>query len=241
MCKRSLIQMFPTHSVRCFALAVFFFMGWNMNSHAVVLLNLSPAATDAEVLTDNLDNRSTTQNFAEDFSFLDSVSLTGMSIYMREEVATLGQSVTVRIYQDAFGVPGTKLHDFTELVAVIDTADSVGNLERVHADFTTAISIEADTTYWIGMSGTGTPTFSLAGLGDVGGSSSPYDDRTMAQFSNESFNFIGGTAAGDMPFRLEGTIIPEPGSVALVMGLASAIGVLAFRRRPVRGWSSRSE
>mgnify|MGYP002621795311 CR=1 FL=1 len=196
-------------------------VGLSVDARAAILLDQSPATTGAAILSDGLDNRSISQNFAEDFSFGTAVSLTGMDIYMAEDVATVGQSVTIRLYEDASGIPGTKLSDFTETVSTIDLIGAVGTNERVHADFTIPLLLEADTTYWIGMSGTGVTTFSLTGLGDV--VDAPYDDRTMAQFTAESFSFISGTGTGDMAFRLEGIIVPEPTSAALM-----ALGCLAL-------------
>jgi hypothetical protein len=202
-----------------------------VQTEGAILLNQSPLHTDASVLSANLDNRSETQNFAEDFSFVDAVVLSGMSIYMREDVASLGQSVTIRVYEDALGIPGTKIHDFTETVDLIDTEEAADGLERVHADFTTTFALEANTTYWIGMSGTGAPVFSLAGLGDVDGTSSPFDDRTMAQFTGTGFNFISGSATGDMAFRLEGVVIPEPRTSPVLVGLLVLMSMASRRRR----------
>lgn len=197
---------------------------------AIVLLDQSPATTGATILSDKLDNRSTSQNFAEDFSFATAVKITGMDIYMNEDTPELGDSVTIRLYEDLAGIPGTKLSDFTETVSVIDLVGAVGTTVRVHTDFSVPLELEPDTVYWIGMSGTGNSnTFQLAGLGEVGGGD-PVDDFTMAQFTDESFNFISGTGTGDMAFRLEGTVVPEPATLMLVLLGLSGLALVKQRR-----------
>ncbi|NBC10404.1 MAG: hypothetical protein GVY24_01540 [Planctomycetes bacterium] len=203
-------------------------------AYAEVLLDRSPAAAGVPVTGGGLDNRSTTQNFAEDFRLDTAASVTGMAIYMDADLATLGQSVTVRWYAEAPGVPGTKLADFTSTVSDLDTITATNTasltieLDRVFAAFDTPLALDADTTYWIGMSGTGNAdTFSLAGLDD-------FDDSTMAQFTDTTFGFISGSASGDMAFQLEGMFVPEPGAAALLLPwvvLARRPGTRDPRRR----------
>jgi hypothetical protein len=194
-------------------------------THAAVLLDQSPATTDAAILTDNLDNRAGGQNFAEDFSFASAVSLEGMDIYMKSGIASVGQSVTIRVFEDVAGVPGSKLFDFTETIDSIDSTGASATTERIYAEFTTPLSLDAGVTYWIGMSGT-TETLKLAGLGDVSGTTSPYDDSVMAQYSDEALVSVSGFGSGDMAFRLHG-VVPEPASIAILAGL----GLVTHRRR----------
>jgi hypothetical protein len=186
----------------------------SQSQHASILLDQSPATTDAAILTDNLDNRAGGQNFAEDFEFASAVSLTGMDIYMKSEIASVGQSVTIRIFEDSTGVPGTKLFDFTETIDVVDTLNASATTERVYAEFTTPVALDGGTTYWIGMSGTA-DTLKLAGLGIVSGTAAPFDDSVMAQFSDEALVSVEGFGSGDMAVRLHG--VPEPSTFALIL------------------------
>lgn len=133
-------------------------------TQADVLLDRSPLTTDAAVLTDNADNLAGGQNFAERISFSSAVSLTGMDIYMGRDIASLGQSVTIRIFEDTDVYSGVTLHAFSETVDAIDLVGASATTQRVYAEFTTPVGLDADTTYWIGMSGNTAP-FNQAGLG----------------------------------------------------------------------------
>lgn len=178
---------------------------------AAILLDKSPATTGATVITNALGNASTSQNFAEDFSFSSAASLTAMDIYMSPLLPVVGDSVTIRLYEDTSGIPGTLLTELIEEIAIIDSEGAVTGNVRVHADFTTPISLDAAKTYWIGMSGT-SKDLDLTGLSGVD------PTGTMAQFTGTTFGFFTGeVGADDMAFRLEGTLIPEPTTGLLLL------------------------
>jgi hypothetical protein len=92
---------------------------------------------------------------------------------------------------------------------------------RAHADFAPPLILNADTRYWIGMSGT------LFNLGQHGLIGSFPDVSRMAQFLGATYVFPTATGIGDMAFRLHGTVLPEP-STAFVI---SCVVGCALKRR----------
>ncbi len=175
-----------------------------------IIWDYSPAATNTSSVPDGfLVNASSGQNFAETVSFPDPATITGMSIYSGVNVVSVGDGVTIRVWTDSAGVPGTLIHNFTETISVIDTA-GVGDwlfVNNLFANFTNSINLAANTPYWIGMSGFGVTietnigeveTIGLASLNTNPG------DGAMAQFSGTTL-VTGFQPVGDMAFRLYGT------------------------------------
>jgi hypothetical protein len=184
------------------------------------------AGTDGGIWSNN----SLGQNFGEDSISLGSAfSVTGMDIYTRQDFATVGNSVTIRIWDDLAGLPSTLLYDFTESISIVDT-DGVGpfgaDIRRVHADFTSPITLGAGS-YWVGMSGTG---YELAQTSIVNGTGAGMDGK-MAQFSGTTYQFM--TNVGDAAMRLYGDeVVPEPTTLAIFgIGALCASGVGMRRRR----------
>jgi hypothetical protein len=190
-----------------------------------IIWDYSPAATNTSSgFTDSWANGSSGQNFAEIVSFPDSATVTGMSIYSNTFFGSVGDLVTIRVWNDSAGIPGTLIHSFTETISVIDTA-GVGewsNINNKFANFTTPINLAASTPYWIGMSGFGviidTNTGPVETIGLASLDTNP-GDGAMAQFSGTTFLFNGVTGLqplGDMAFRLYGSTQsqpdPEPGT-----------------------------
>ncbi len=182
-----------------------------------IIWDYSPAATNTSSVPDGfLVNASSGQNFAETVSFPDPATITGMSIYSGVNVVSVGDGVTIRVWTDSAGVPGTLIHNFTETISVIDTA-GVGDwlfVNNLFANFTNSINLAANTPYWIGMSGFGVTietnigeveTIGLASLNTNPG------DGAMAQFSGTTL-VTGFQPVGDMAFRLYGTTQSQPDS-----------------------------
>ncbi len=182
-----------------------------------IIWDYSPAATNTSSVPDGfLVNASSGQNFAEIVSFPDPATITGMSIYSGINVVSVGDGVTIRVWTDSAGVPGTLIHNFTETISVIDTA-GVGDwlfVNNLFANFTNSINLAANTPYWIGMSGFGVTietnigeveTIGLASLNTNPG------DGAMAQFSGTTL-VTGFQPVGDMAFRLYGTTQSQPDS-----------------------------
>lgn len=175
--------------------------------------------------TDAWENLSFDQNFAENFLFNTAVQLTGMDIYSHYSSGSVGTSATIRLWSDSAGLPQTLLLDFTEPISFVDSDGASGEANRKHVDFTTPITLSANTTYWIGMSATGedfyqTTLFNLP----------PGGDGFTAQFLNTAYIFQA--EIGDMAFRLHGDVaVPEPSSVMVCSGLAWAVLAVARRKR----------
>jgi hypothetical protein len=184
---------------------------------ADLLLDHSPATTGANLLPQVgvWSNMDIGQNFGEHFGFSSTEFLTGMDIYTRSEWPSLGMLVTVRLWADAAGLPGTLLYEFNETVSAVDSVGTVAGNDnvRVHADITYQLALAANTIYWIGMSGGSVDGNSHElGLLGLGGTNAP-DDGSMAQFSgNAGREFVSiNSSVGDMAFRLEGSTIPTSG------------------------------
>jgi hypothetical protein len=140
-----------------FALAVLYIL-------PTMLICVSPVAKAATVLDTSPDtrgligafaaeNRSTNQNFVTRFSIADSFQLTGMDSYGLDSRGLLGDSVTIRIFNDAAGSVGTLLNELTSTISIHDfDGDATHSWARRFASFSQLL---AAGTYWIGMSGTG--------------------------------------------------------------------------------------
>ncbi len=201
-------------------------------AEAAILWDYSPETTGTTSGISAFESLSTSQNLAEIVSFGDAVELTGMDIYSASFFASVGDSVTIRIWTDNAGTPDTLIHDFTDTISVIDTegVGSWGSVNRKFADFSDApISLDANTFYWIGMSGT-TATIGQAGLNTNPG------DGGMSIFNGASFDFLDPTV-GDMAFRLQGEVqtaqtTPEPGSGVglLALGMLGGFSLIKAKK-----------
>src|SRR5262249_30423935 len=146
---------------------------------ADIVWDYSPATTGADISPPDPPggawvNQAQLQNFAEHFIFSTPTQIDGMDIYTRPDFATVGQSARIGLRADGAGTPGALLADFTLPISIVDTLGTSGpNQVRAHVDFTTPLMLMADTTYWIGMSGT---TTELGQLG-LSGPRAPDDSR----------------------------------------------------------------
>jgi hypothetical protein len=193
---------------------------------AAIVWDYSPETTGAAISpSTSWVNQISIQNFADQFLLGQDTTLTGMDIYTRGDlIPFVGQSVTVRLWSDNSGIPETLLQTFTDAIAAVDNqgAGSDSSVVRVFANFTSPVSVLANTRYWIGMSGTTSELgqLTLAGLNAPG-------DNEVAIFSDTEFSF--SESIGDQAFRLHGnaTAVPTP---ALLPGLVG-MGMAAWRKR----------
>jgi hypothetical protein len=194
---------------------------------AAIVWDYSPATTGADIQPGSgyvWVNDSSAQNFSDQFLLGQDTTLTGMDIYTRDDFLSIGQSVTVRLWSDNSGTPGTLLQNFTEALAAVDTQSAGSDLSvrRSFANFVNPVSVLANTRYWIGMSGMDSELgqLTLTGLNAPG-------DNTVARFNGTTF--FTNDSIGDQAFRLHGnaTAVPTP---ALLPGLVG-MGMAAWRKR----------
>lgn len=217
--------------MRIVAFCLLFVLGAGAPCRAAIILDYSPGATGASV-TGPWQNQAGRQNFAETFSFSTAEILSGMDIYSGNGLPFVGQSVTVRLWSDIGGIPDALLSETVETIDIVDSDGTDGDpgIVRAHATFLNPLSLSANTTYWIGMSGTGSE------LGQVGidGSNAP-GDNTAAIFGGAGYQ--RQAEIGDMAFRLENAatdVVPEPASLAIWGGIGIA-GLVAWRRKRSQG------
>jgi hypothetical protein len=193
-----------------------------------IILDHSPGTTGATVSVP-YENLSSTQNFADRVLFPNAALLTGMDIYTSTTVfPSVGQAAMVRVWAGSPAAPGDLLVGFTTSISAIDSQGAVDGVVRLHADFTSPVSLAADTTYWIGMSSEGRD------FGQIGlfAPNAP-DDGLMQQF-NGLIPQGPPRAIGDMAFRLEGEVIstvPAPPSLILLGTGLPTLAAWGWRRR----------
>jgi hypothetical protein len=136
----------------------------------VVHLDNSPDATGANN-NGNWVNQAGSENFAETVEFANAVSVSEMDIYTFAGIPSVGMPVTLRLFSDSAGQPGTLLDELALTLSAVDTdgitSPAWDGHVRAHADLGSPLSLLTNTVYWIGLSGT-SAEFGLDTLGGSG-------------------------------------------------------------------------
>jgi len=164
-------------------------------------------------------NSASGQNFADDFSFAQPMTLTGMDIWSCSSFGVSTAHIKIHL-DDGAGNPGAVFTQWDQ--AVTSVVDGPG--WRISADFAD-VTLAAGQIYWIGMS----PNSGGASQLSV---NTP-GDGTMAQFSSSTFSFHAGI--GDQMYQLRGSAlagvnVPDLNdygiaTLALLIGVAGIIGI----------------
>ena len=152
-----------------------------------LLLDYGP--TSGTPVTSCWSNHQSGQNFAERFSFLTDTLVEQIDIFVCRP--DNGNSVHIKILDDASGIPGTYLYqeDQTPSSWTLESP----NIYRIHCQLTTPFVAQANTTYWIGVAG----NLLISQL-----SVRTPDDGYMAEFIG--IEYSRATFIGDMMFQLYG-------------------------------------
>ncbi len=192
------------------------------NASALVLLDRSPDAYPGAALlpgpVGDHSNERRSQHFADSFSFGTNVTLNGMGLYSGVNWGVVGETVTVQLWSDNAGSAGALLQEFQEKISSVNKAgaSTAYYISQKYVDFTSPISLLANTTYWIGMSG-GTPAV-FGQLAQLGLNSA--QDGKSDVFSLNSL-VTPGASVGDVSMRLYGSnSVPDGGSTIAMLGLA---------------------
>lgn len=206
----------------------------------IVLLDRSPDAVPLASITPlgtpsagNWTNMRMEQHFADSFSFNATVSLTGMSLYSGHWWGAVGDTVSIQLFDDAGGVPGTLLSEFNTTIASIDTngasRSDASELTQKYADFGFTMVLPANATFWIGMSGgTSTSPGDIAAAGLI----SADDGQSALLYADGGPSLV--PVVGDMSMRLYGNPIVTPdGGATVVALLLSCLGIASIYRRRI--------
>ena len=193
---------------------------------STIIWDYSPATTNTiSGLSSRFVNVSTSTNFAESVSFSVPHLLTGMDIYSNDAFGAVGNNVTIRVRLDNAGTPSNLIHDFSETITLIDD-EGIGDwssVNRKFVSFSFPLLLEADRTYWIGMSGESQSVSESEQLAQAFLDTNPGDGR-VAQFFGTDFNRFN-SLRGDLAFRLHGRAVPEP---LTILGAMTAVGIGSF-------------
>ncbi|HWP32100.1 MAG TPA: hypothetical protein VNK96_10320 [Fimbriimonadales bacterium] len=185
-----------------------------LSANAVLLWDFGPTTGNYGGCWSNYTNG---QNFADMVIFSDPVVVTQLN-YFSCYSSPGGSSWKLKLLDDNGGIPGNYLVYADVSYSSYSFAGNFGGADIYVATFPVNLALNANTPYWIGVSGNG---FEGAQASVV----APGDGK-MAQFSGTSYSFM--TGVGDQMFQLEGYIVPEPISVVT---LAAGLLLLIRRRR----------
>ena len=174
----------------------------------------------------------TFQRLASDFITSNSASTITAVILNLDNKDDFSHTLTVSLFNDSGGVPGTLMGSFSTISLPADQP-VYANQTATSSGFTLA----PDATYWLVLSTNNESDLDFVywsandGQAVDAGSIFSTDAATQIKFSDTSGSTYVDERVGNPRFSLTGTVVPEPSSVTLI---ALACSDPAFRRRMVR-------
>ena len=129
------------------------------SSFGAVVFDRSPETTNAPILIENflnVENASLSQWYAERFTLDAASAIDGIDIYSRDyDVDRTDFATTVRIWSSTNDAPAALIYKAATSISLVDKdgASTTENLTRKFAALETAFLAEANTQYWISMTG----------------------------------------------------------------------------------------
>ena len=208
----------------------------------VALAVAAPAVTSAQLLFSNLNQTSAGPNnlnagnnrLATEFhTGIDASTLTGLSlrVFNGDNVA---HDFNAFLFSDVSNLPGTLLATFTDVSTIVPS-----NTTDFLTTFTLpgGFSLASNTQYWIATgynessnNATVGPLSTVSNSGDAGSVFTVTQPPGLAVSFNNGNTFGNIATPQNFLFSLQGTVVPEPTSAALVV-LGSAF---LLRRRSLR-------
>ncbi|MDQ8183002.1 VPDSG-CTERM sorting domain-containing protein [Pelagicoccus sp. SDUM812005] len=147
-----------------------------------------------------------------------------MEIFTSSDFASVNQLVKILLFSDTFSLTHSFSESLTSVTPTTVSGDSRNHLVVARTDFSSPISVSADTFFFIGMSGEST-NLGLYGLDSAPG------PNVMGVVQN---SVITGPEINlkRMAFRLHGytAAVPDAGS-SLALSAFGLLAIATFRRR----------